>query len=195
MKVFVSFEDRNRKNMKGDSMRKIRHLIYTGQLAGSLGPAYNGDPDSQARREAKSERRRRRKLRKLARRKDWPQKPPQIPNLTKIEKYAMEMRKRPTKAERGVMNALLVLDVRFLHQHIIGNRILDFYLPDHSVGIEADGGQHFTPEGISNDRKREAEILSIQPSLRFIRLGNKFILGNKRLADELTRRIFYPSLG
>jgi very-short-patch-repair endonuclease len=34
--------------------------------------------------------------------------------------------------------------VKFRRQFSVGNYMLDFYAPQYALGIEADGGQHYT---------------------------------------------------
>lgn len=39
-------------------------------------------------------------------------------------------------------------------QRIIGNFIVDFYCPKSKLIIETDGGQHYTDEGVKEDKIR-----------------------------------------
>lgn len=61
-----------------------------------------------------------------------------------LKDFARENRKNATLAERvlweNVRNNLL--GVRCLRQHIIGDYIVDFYIPDSKLVIEVDGGYH-----------------------------------------------------
>lgn len=106
-----------------------------------------------------------------------------------IQDFAHEMRENPTRAEKQILKTLTVMGIKFFHQYVIGKRILDFYLPEHFIAIEADGAQHFTKQGSLNDKKRALEIIKIEPRIRFIRLGNEFVVGNSKLKNELARKI------
>ena len=56
-----------------------------------------------------------------------------------INKFATKMRKKPSPIERPVKAALTHFGVAFEHQRIIGNFIIDFYLPKYKTVIECDG--------------------------------------------------------
>ncbi len=57
-----------------------------------------------------------------------------------------------------------------------GSYILDFYCPKKKIGIEVDGSQHYTEEGIEHDRIR-TEILN-RYKIEIIRFTNKDIRKN-----------------
>jgi very-short-patch-repair endonuclease len=108
---------------------------------------------------------------------------------SQIERHAHRMAAQPTRAESCVARTLRRLGVKFQSQHIVGQRILDFYLPQHDIAIEADGAQHFTTGGIADDARRERQLAARYPGIQFIRLENRFILNHRRLGDELRARI------
>ena len=66
--------------------------------------------------------------------------------------------------------------IRFLRQKPIDNYILDFYCPEKKIGIEVDGSQHYTKEGIEYDKIR-TEILNAY-KIKIIRFTNKEIRKN-----------------
>ena len=47
---------------------------------------------------------------------------------------------------------------KFRRQHSIGYYIVDFYCPSGKLAIELDGSQHYTDEGISNDKERDEHL-------------------------------------
>lgn len=102
----------------------------------------------------------------------------QVRKRDPLAAYADEMRKRPTPAEDEIRLALGRIGDNFVQQYIVGKRIIDFYLPDRFVAIEADGGHHYTPEGIAADAARQKEILRINPRIVFLRYKNHDIVGN-----------------
>ncbi len=74
-----------------------------------------------------------------------------------IEK-CRRLRKEQTDAERKLWSILRnrqLSGVKFRRQFPIGRYMLDFYSPEHKLGIEADGGQHY------EDKGNYGEILSL----------------------------------
>jgi|SRR5579875_799015 len=66
------------------------------------------------------------------------------------------LRQESTDAERRLWQRLRAghLGVKFRRQHEFGRYILDFYSAECGLGIEIDGGQHFTDEGAARDAAR-----------------------------------------
>ena len=48
--------------------------------------------------------------------------------------------------------------VKIYKQHSLGPYIVDFYCPSARLVIELDGSQHFMPEGLLSDTRRDAAI-------------------------------------
>ena len=48
--------------------------------------------------------------------------------------------------------------VQFRRQKPLGRYVLDFYCAKARLGIELDGSQHFTPEGLLSDQNRTAYL-------------------------------------
>lgn len=83
------------------------------------------------------------------------------PNL---KKYARELRKNMTDAERLLWSKIRRKQLKgkqFYWQKPIGNYIVDFYCPAAKLIIELDGGQHFTDEGKAKDKKRDAYLTNL----------------------------------
>ena len=93
-----------------------------------------------------------------------------------LKDFARENRKNATLAERvlweNVRNNLL--GVRCLRQHIIGDYIVDFYIPDSKLVIEVDGGYHAEREQREDDAVRE-EILN-KMGYRVVCFSNEKVL-------------------
>lgn len=93
-----------------------------------------------------------------------------------LKDFARENRKNATLAERvlweNVRNKLL--GVRCLRQHVIGDYIVDFYIPDSKLVIEVDGGYHAEREQREDDAVRE-EFLN-KMGYRVIRFSNEKVL-------------------
>lgn len=66
--------------------------------------------------------------------------------------------------------------IRFVRQKPIDNYILDFYCPEKKIGIELDGSQHYTEEGIEYDKIR-TDILNAY-NITIIRFTNKEVRKN-----------------
>ena len=74
-----------------------------------------------------------------------------------IQKRAKALRKNMTVHERKLWYTFLSqYPVKFTRQYIVGKYILDFYCYSRKLAIEADGSQHFAPEGLAYDQERSA---------------------------------------
>lgn len=59
-------------------------------------------------------------------------------------------------------------------------RIADFYLPDHRLIVEIDGGYHATPEQRAADQKTDTLFLK-ERGIRKLRLSNELLLSGRIL--------------
>ncbi|MBI3618557.1 DUF559 domain-containing protein [Candidatus Peregrinibacteria bacterium] len=98
--------------------------------------------------------------------------PPPLPPVEEGEKtekratnrnimhFAREMRKKPTKAEKALWQALRYdrLGVRFRRQYPLGGRILDFYCPSLNIAVEVDGSIHRTEAVSKEDHIRDRSL-------------------------------------
>jgi len=66
--------------------------------------------------------------------------------------------------------------LKIYRQRIVGNHIVDFYCPKANLIIEIDGGQHYTDEGINEDKRRD-NYLSVQ-GFRVLRFSDKEVFEN-----------------
>ncbi len=90
----------------------------------------------------------------------------------------------PTKAERRMGELLKGMGVRFQSQLVLGNYIVDFYIPAAKLVIECDGAGHFTVEGRKTDDRRTRHLLRMKAVNKVIRFPNAQVL--KHWGDVLT---------
>lgn len=77
--------------------------------------------------------------------------------------------------------------LKFRRQHSVGPFIVDFYCPDRQLAVELDGGQHFTIEGLADDRRR-TEYLA-RRGVRVVRFTNSELFENAEGVLEMLRLI------
>ena len=80
-----------------------------------------------------------------------------------MRKRARELRLAMTDAERLLWSRLRSkqLGITFYRQRVIGSYICDFASIQYGVVIEVDGGQHYSDEGLENDKKRDEYLRSL----------------------------------
>ncbi|MGB9553786.1 MAG: endonuclease domain-containing protein [bacterium] len=89
------------------------------------------------------------------------------------------LRRNQTEAEKKLWALLRnrqLSGVKFRRQFSVGGYILDFYSPEYKLGIEADGGQHYTSEGREKNQIRERDLTKI--GIKVIRFTDTEILNN-----------------
>ena len=78
--------------------------------------------------------------------------------------------------------------LQFYRQKIIGNYIADFYCPEVKLVIEVDGGQHYSDEGMEDDRKGDAYLTG--EGITVIRLSDRDVLKNlEAVLEEIWKRL------
>ena len=95
-------------------------------------------------------------------------------NYGKLKERARELRQNQTPAEEmmwGLVRNRQVADLKFRRQHQIGPYIVDFYCNELRLIVELDGGYHFEPAQIEKDKKREADLRSLD--FQILRFENK----------------------
>jgi len=98
---------------------------------------------------------------------------------TKLKKYSQELRKNMTDAERLLWSKLRRKQLKGLQiyrQRIIGNYIVDFYCPKANLIIEIDGGQHYSVEGIKEDKIRDDYMRN--QGFKVLRFSDKEVFEN-----------------
>ena len=78
--------------------------------------------------------------------------------------------------------------LQFYRQKVIGNYIADFYCPEVKLVIEVDGGQHYSAEGIEDDRKRDAYLTG--EGITVVRCSDKDVLKDiKAVLEEIWKKL------
>lgn len=93
-----------------------------------------------------------------------------------LKGFALENRQNPTLAEQVLWNHIRAeqLGVKVLRQHIIGDYIVDFLIPDVCLIIEVDGAYHTECEQMQEDEQREETLNRM--GYRVIRFTNEEVL-------------------
>ena len=71
---------------------------------------------------------------------------------------------------------LKLLPLTVKRQYVVGNYILDFFIPSANLAIELDGSQHFEAEAKEADRSRDMELAKV--GIRVVRYRNIEITRN-----------------
>jgi very-short-patch-repair endonuclease len=109
----------------------------------------------------------------------------------RLIRFARQMRKAPTDAEKKLWSLLRhgQLDgYHFRRQVPIAGFIVDFCCLSAGLGVEADGGQHYDEEAKRYDERRSAELL--KKGIRVIRFSDYDILRD----PEAVQRTIYREL-
>ena len=94
-----------------------------------------------------------------------------IKTINPLRKNARTLRKEMTRQERHLWYDFLKNLPQTVHrQKMIGNFIVDFYIPSCKLVIELDGAQHTEPQAAEYDAHRTAYLQSI--GCRVLRYGN-----------------------
>ena len=73
-------------------------------------------------------------------------------------------------------------------QKVIGNYIVDFYIPEKRTVIEIDGVQHKTPENEEKDNERDAELNKL--NIQVLRYTNKAVnLIFNKICDDILLKL------
>lgn len=94
-----------------------------------------------------------------------------------LKRYARDLRSKLTEAEQCLWQRLRrkqIHGVQFYRQKPIGHFIVDFYAPAIGLVIELDGGQHFEPDALKYDQRRDAYLR--QQGLQVMRFDNMQVL-------------------
>jgi very-short-patch-repair endonuclease len=107
--------------------------------------------------------------------------PPTWQVSTKQRSRARSLRRNSTDAERIIWSALRAHRMHgasFRRQTPIGPDIVDFVCHDAQIIIEIDGGQHFEPEHIKRDARRDGFLSS--KGYRVLRFNNHDVMTNRQ---------------
>ncbi|MFS8035902.1 endonuclease domain-containing protein [Xanthobacter sp. AM11] len=92
---------------------------------------------------------------------------------------ARSLRGTQTDAEQRLWTELRghrLTGMSFRRQHPLGPYVVDFICLPARLVIEVDGGQHYTPEGLARDRRRECFLAD--RGLTVLRFSNLDVLNN-----------------
>ncbi len=105
------------------------------------------------------------------------------PYNQELTKFAKELRKNMTPEEKHLWyDFLKLLPMTVKRQYVVGNYILDFFIPSVNIAIELDGSQHYEPDAREADEKRDSALASMGISV--IRYSNSQI--NKNFNGVIT---------
>ena len=94
-----------------------------------------------------------------------------VPKNSRLLFRAKELRKNMTSQERKLWYRFLRrYPVKIYRQRIIDSFIVDFYCARAKLVIEVDGSQHYSQQGLADDRKRTAVFSRYQ--LEVLRFTN-----------------------
>jgi very-short-patch-repair endonuclease len=86
-------------------------------------------------------------------------------------------RRQPTDAEQRLWSVLKnrqCAGYKFRREHEFGPYLLDFYCPERSLVVEADGGQHYATDGSERDEERTGYLNT--HGIRVLRFSDREIL-------------------
>ena len=93
------------------------------------------------------------------------------PYNKELTQYAKELRKNMTPEEKHLWyDFLKLLPMTVKRQYVVGNYILDFFIPSVNIAIELDGSQHFDPKAREADEVRDSSLSSV--GIKVIRYTN-----------------------
>ena len=93
------------------------------------------------------------------------------PYNKELTKYAKELRKNMTPEEKHLWyDFLRYLPMTVKRQYVVGNYILDFFIPSKNIAIEPDGSQHYDFEAREADAVRDSLLSSV--GIKVIRYTN-----------------------
>ena len=107
-----------------------------------------------------------------------------------LKVFARENRKNPTIAEKILWEQIRAgqLDAKVLRQHVVGDYIVDFLLPDISLGIEVDGAYHAERQQMEDDEQREEALNSM--GYRVVRFTNEEVMYDiENVLETITKEI------
>lgn len=91
-----------------------------------------------------------------------------------LTEFAKELRKNMTPEERHLWyDFLKFLPLTVKRQYIVGNYILDFFIPSVNIAIEIDGSQHAEIKGKKADEIRDRDLSEV--GIKVIRYTNSQI--------------------
>ena len=115
-------------------------------------------------------------------------------NREEAKERRRELRKSQTDAQRQLWKILRNKQMggyKFFRQYGIGPYIVDFYCPLSKIVIEVDGGQHYSEQGMRDDKQREGYLK--RGGIRVIRFSNLDVLKNMTGVFECIQKELPPT--
>ena len=109
-----------------------------------------------------------------------------LPYNSKLKRYARELRRDMTDAERRLWSKIRMKQIngyQFYRQRTIGDYIVDFYCPTAKLVIEVDGSQHDSLQGMEADRRRDEYLRNL--GLKVLRFSDIDVLNNIEGVGEI----------
>jgi very-short-patch-repair endonuclease len=106
---------------------------------------------------------------------------PQWHVTRKLRSRARSLRSESTDAERlmwGALRAHRLEGAGFKRQVPFGPYVVDFVCHAAKLVVEVDGGQHYEPENLKRDARRDAYLAS--QGFRVLRFNNHDVLSNRQ---------------
>ena len=92
---------------------------------------------------------------------------------------SQHLRKNMTDTEKMLWSRLRRKQLKghqFYRQEIIGKYIVDFYCPKANLGIELDGGQHYSEIGKAKDKTRDDSL--VEMGIKVLRFSDRDVFEN-----------------
>ena len=106
-----------------------------------------------------------------------------------------QLRQHATDAEQLLWRLLRdrqVAGAKFRRQHQYGPYILDFFSAEHKLAVEADGGQHFSINGVMDDAARTRYLQA--NGIRVLRFSNTEVLQQTEdVTEAIWRAVALPA--
>jgi very-short-patch-repair endonuclease len=107
-----------------------------------------------------------------------------------LRRYAREMRRQPTDAERmmwGLLRDRRLDGFKFRRQTPVHGYVVDFYCEAASLVVELDGDQHGEGEAVEYDRRRSERLGELR--IRVMRFANHEVLAHPQAVAATILRV------
>jgi very-short-patch-repair endonuclease len=107
-----------------------------------------------------------------------------------LRRYAREMRRQPTDAERvmwGLLRDRRLGGFKFRRQTPVSGYVVDFYCEAASLVVELDGDQHGEPGAVEYDGRRTERLGELR--IRVMRFANGDVLAHREAVAATILRL------
>jgi len=112
------------------------------------------------------------------------------PYNNKLKPHARALRSNMTDAEQCLRQRIRnrkIGGVQFYRQKTLLSYIVDFYSPVAKLVIELDGGQHFEPDHLAKDKKRDEQLA--RTGLKVLRFDDRQVLTETEAVLKVISRV------